>query len=149
MPKQISQNGIALIKKFEGFRATAYKDVVGIWTIGHGHVIKDNEQYLLTATLSEAEATELLLQDLEYFVNTINNTCQEFHIDLTQNQFDALCSFTFNTGCFNQAMKDRFQHKDIAGIGKALTLYDKAGSNVVEGLLERRKAEQELFFSKD
>lgn len=89
---KISKAGIQLIKEFEGYSPIPYKDVAGLNTIGYGHLIKKGE---LFSRVTAEQAEELLLKDLataEKGVNTL------IIVKLTQNQYDALVSFTYNVG---------------------------------------------------
>ena len=80
------------IKNHEGLRLTAYKDGGGVWTIGYGHTGSDVREGL-TIPLSEAE--RLLTRDLRVAEGHVNDAVK---VKLTQNQFDALVSFTYNLG---------------------------------------------------
>lgn len=145
---KISNNGLTLIKKFEKFMPEVYKDPVGIPTIGYGHVIKKSDDPSLeTAVLTEEEATELMIKDLAPFENNINEVCEQYDVNLNQNQFDAMCSFCFNLGFINEVMRKRFENKDIKAIGDSMILYVYASGKRLPGLVKRRKAEQDLFFS--
>lgn len=94
----ISQEGIDLIKSFEGLKLEAYKCQAGIWTIGYGHTknVKDKD------IISNSQADCFLVQDLYFIEQSIN---QLVKVELNQNQYDALCSFVFNVGvlAFNQS----------------------------------------------
>lgn len=133
-----SQNGINLIKKFEGVRLTAYKCPAGKWTIGYGHTA--NVKQGMTITQSEAE--EFLRQDLHIYENYI----KLIKLNLNQNQFDALVSFTYNCGAGN--LKTLTNNRTLAQIADALLLYNKSSNGqVLEGLTRRRQAERELFLN--
>jgi len=80
-----------LLKKLEGFSSVAYKDVVGIWTIGFGF-IKDVKQ---GDTITAEEAEKRLKLELIPFEQCIN---ENVHRDLTENQFSALVCFAYNIG---------------------------------------------------
>lgn len=131
-----SENGINLIKKFEGLRLTAYKPVASekLYTIGYGH-------YGVSANtvITQEQAEQYLIQDLVKFENIVNNLKRDFN----QNEFDALVSFTYNCGQRNLATLCK--NRTNAQIANALLLYNKAGGKVLEGLTTRRKAERELF----
>ena len=100
---QTSQNGIDLIKQFEGLRLEAYQCAAGVWTIGWGHTngVKKGDKITL------AQAEDFLRSDLEKFENAINNLVKT---ELNQNQFDALVSFVFNIGinAFKQSTMLKF-----------------------------------------
>lgn len=90
-PGKISQRGINLIKRWEGFRSKAYLCPANVWTIGYGHTATAKPGMCV----SETEAEDLLKKDLARFENSVSRLVT---VDLTQNQFDALVSFTFNVG---------------------------------------------------
>lgn len=145
MAKTISNNGVNLIKKYEGCRLTAYKCVSTeqYYTIGWGHYGKD---VVKGQTISQAQADQLLLLDLQKYVGYVNNTEYCPVTDkLTQNQFDALVSFTYNCGAGN--LKTLCKNRSITEIGNALPLYNKSGGKILAGLIKRRNEEKELFFS--
>lgn len=92
---KVSDNGLKFIMQEEGFKTKAYQDAVGLWTIGCGHLIRKDEEYLKTKTLSEDEVLSLLKGDIITVENAINSLVKK---TLTQNQFDALASLIFNIG---------------------------------------------------
>jgi len=145
----ISQAGIDLIKKFEGYRTKPYKDVAGLWTIGYGHLIGNGktlpDQY--NREFTEGEIDELLRQDLAKFERGVT---LQFPMLLRQCEFDSLCSFSFNLGL--GTLEKSSLNKDIlAGnkeqAAKDFLKYIYAGGKPVEGLKRRRLAEQKLFLS--
>jgi len=89
----ISSLGIKFLKREEGFRATPYKDGNGFGTIGFGHKIRKGEVF---GAISSVEATSLMLKDIAEAEQCIR---ANVHVPITQNQFDALCSFVYNIGC--------------------------------------------------
>lgn len=135
-----SQNGIALIKQFEGCRLKAYKPVAAeeYWTIGYGHYGADVTPGQI---ITQAQAEAYLIYDLRRYEKAVNNSGRV----LNQNQFDALVSFTYNCGEGNL-------HKLIAGrtlpqIADALLAYNKGSGKVLAGLTRRREAERTLFLT--
>lgn len=90
----ISQKGIDLIKKFEGFSATPYRCPAGKMTIGYGHVVQA-EREKFNAPITEADAERILRNDVKIAEKAVNELIK---VPLTQEQFDALVSFTFNVG---------------------------------------------------
>ena len=135
-----SQNGIKLIKQFEGCRLQSYKAVPTeqYYTIGYGHYGADVSQNM---TITQATADSLLVSDLARFEQQVIDT----GLTLNQNQFDALVSFAYNCGGKNllQLIKNRTPEQ----IADAMLLYNKAGGKILEGLNRRRKAERELFLT--
>lgn len=92
---QIGEKGLNLIKEFEGLRLVAYKCPAGVWTIGYGHTYNVKEGDIIT----EAQATEFLMEDISNAVDIVAGSTMD--VELTQNQFDALVSFTYNVGVKN------------------------------------------------
>lgn len=132
---KISDKGLAIIKKYEGCRLTAYKCPAGKWTIGYGHTsgVKAGQ------TITRAQADTYLKQDVAWAEKAVNALKRGFN----QNQFDALVSFTFNCGTGN--LKKLCSGRDIETIGKKIVIYNKAGGKVLGGLTKRRLEEQELY----
>lgn len=130
-----SQTGINLIKEFEGCVLKAYRDPIGIWTIGYGHTVGVKEGQKIT----QAQAEELLKSDLKIYENGVAGTA----LSLNQNQFDALVSFAYNCGV--GSLTTLVKGRTLAQIADALLLYNRAGGNVLAGLVRRREAEKALF----
>lgn len=133
-----SQTGINLIKEFEGCVLHAYKDPIGVWTIGYGHTVGVKQGQKLT----QKQAEEYLKSDLKIYENGVTNT----KLKLNQNQFDALVSFAYNCGV--GSLKTLISGRTLGQIAEALLLYNKAGGKTLAGLVRRRKAEKELFEKK-
>src|SRR5574343_1848938 len=87
-----SQDGIELIKHFEGFRSYPYQCQAGVWTVGYGHTRGVTQD---TPPVNSVLAEALLVQDLRNSERCVNNLT---HVELNQQQFDALVSFVFNLG---------------------------------------------------
>ena len=144
---KISQNGLNLIKEFEGLRLQPYKCVAGKWTIGYGHTNNVNQN---TRSITIEQAEQLLKQDVEYFENLVND---ESYVpqDINQNQFDALVSFAFNLGGGNLRELCNANYppgkKTVNHIAAEITLYNKVNKKTCQGLVNRRKKEKELFLS--
>lgn len=135
---KISKNGIELIKKYEGLRLKAYKAVPSekYYTIGYGHYGADvDKNMIITSDIAE----KYLYRDIAKFENYVNNT----GLKLTQNQFDALVSFTFNCGQGN--LQKLIKGRTLNQIADALLLYNKAGGKILTGLTKRRNEERTLF----
>ena len=137
---KISQEGIDLIKKFEGVRLEAYKATPGeqFYTIGIGHYGPDVKKGMV---ISEHKAEELFRGDIERFEQAVGNT----GLALDQCQFDALVSFAYNCGEGN--LKKLVAGRSLSQIADAMLQYNKSGGKVLAGLTKRRKAERELFLN--
>lgn len=139
MSMTISNNGLALIKRFEGCRLTSYQDSVGVWTIGYGHISGVSKGQ----TITQAQADAYLRADCAGAERAVNSYSGLYHWN--QNQFDALVSFTFNCGSGNLKKLLNNGQRTIAEISAKITAYNKAGGKVLQGLVNRRAAEKELF----
>ncbi|MGE0408840.1 MAG: lysozyme [Amphiplicatus sp.] len=143
---RISENGIGLIKLFEGLVLEAYQDIAGIWTIGYGHTGPDVQPGM---KISEREAEELLKRDLKPRESAVGDLVR---VPLNQNEFDALVSFIYNVGANafkGSTARRRLNGGDRVGAAQALTWWNKATVNgvlrEVTGLTRRRAAESALF----
>lgn len=140
---KINNEGLNLVKSFEGCQLTAYKCPAGVWTIGYGHTgTVDGKAICEGMKITEAKATELLKQDMTKFENAVSN-CSELTFKPNENQFSALVSFAFNCGAGN--LKTLVKGRTAAVVAEKLLLYNKANGKVLNGLTRRRKAERELF----
>lgn len=140
---KISDDGIKLIRQFEGCRLDAYKCPAGVWTIGYGHTGDVRQGQKITAAQAEA----YLRVDLEKFEKRVEKYSR---YKWNQNEFDALVSFAYNAGSIDQLTnKGKRNRQEIA---EAIPKYNKAEVNgvkkVLPGLTRRRQAEQELFLGK-
>ena len=137
----ISTEGLALIKKFEGLELNAYRCAAGVWTIGYGHT-KDVER---GDVWTEAQADDALKHELIEFEGYINDLVE---CSLTQNQFDALVSWVYNLGPANlqaSTLLKKLNAEDYEDVPSQLKRWNKAGGKVFEGLIRRREAEALLF----
>lgn len=141
---KISAKGVSLVAKYEGCRLEAYKCPAGVWTIGYGHTAGVNPGDRLP---SQDAAKALLEKDLEKYAGYVNSCVQKGQIcfKLTQNQFDALTSFTYNCGAGN--LKKLVEGRDANAIADKLLQYNKGGGKVLAGLTKRREEERALFLS--
>ena len=138
---KISQNGINLVKQFEGCRLIAYKPVAAekYWTIGYGHYGPDVQK---GQKITQGKAEQLLKSDLVRYENNVMKFNAKYHWN--QNEFDALVSFAYNTGSINQLVKNGKRSR--AEIAEKILEYNKgADGEELGGLKKRRQAEQELF----
>lgn len=139
---QTSAAGVALIKQFEGCELTAYQDAVDVWTIGYGTTSGVYEGQ----TISQVKAEELLRKDLVMFEKAVN---ESLTVPVNQNQFDALVSFVYNVGI--SALKSstllRLLNEKTSKliVSSEFLKWVKAGDQTLPGLVNRRKAERELF----
>ena len=140
-----SQKAIDIIKKWEGYRDIAYQCSAGRWTIGYGSTIyEDGVRVKEGDSISRIEAEELLMWEL-------TRKSKMIKAYMTQNQFDALCSFSYNVGIgalldSTLYRKVRLNHNDPS-IRAEFMRWNRAKGKVVDGLTNRRKDEADLYFS--
>ena len=145
---QTSDKGIALIKEFEGCKLTAYQDSVGVWTIGYGWTQPvDGKPIRAGMTIKQETAERLLKTGMVSYESDVSRLVK---VGLTQGQFDALVSFTYNLGARSlstSTLLRKHNAGDYAGAADEFLHWNKAGGNVLNGLTRRREAERALFLS--
>ena len=142
---QISQEGLSLIKKFEGCELEAYKCAAGVWTIGYGSTKGVNEG----DTITQEGADKLLTEEIHEYEGYINDMVT---VDLKQNEFDALVSWVFNLGPSNlssSTLLNRLNNKMFDDLPNQIKRWNKAVGEVLQGLVRRREAEALLFEGKE
>lgn len=140
--KSVSITGLVLIKNFEGLRLTAYKCPAGVPTIGYGHT----KNVKMGDTITPDIADFYLYEDVQSSVKAVNEYDKIYNF--TQNEFDALVSFTFNCGKGNLTKLTGKGTRNKALIGQKILEYNKAGGKVLNGLVRRRQAEHDLYFTR-
>lgn len=137
-----SQAGVNFIKGFEGDKLTAYQDSVGVWTIGYGHT---GAEVVPAMTITQQQAEDLLKHDLIRFEDGVTNAVK---VPLNQCQFDALVCFSYNLGLHNlqtSTLLKLLNNGDYEGAAGQFAKWDRAGGQVLAGLLRRRNGESALF----
>ena len=150
--QHINQEGIALIKRYEGLRLEAYLDIAGVPTIGYGHV---RDVKLGQRLRDEAHADELLAEDILDAEAGVN---RKIDTELTDNEFSALVSMVFNLGAEtalggNSSIPSKVRNGDKAGAAATIKKYVYATVNgkkvKVQGLINRRTDEAALFLKQE
>jgi len=139
------RDGVELIRHFEGCRFDAYLCPAGVWTIGYGHTadVKEGD------SIDQEAAEAFLIEDLEKFEQAVTRLVE---VPLTQQQFDALVSWTFNLGAGNLAestLLRKLNNYQYAEVPEQMMRWVRAGGKVLDGLVRRRAAEAALFQNKD
>jgi len=137
----ISEEGISLIKKFEGCELDAYQDSVGVWTIGYGHTKGVNEG----DKINQDEAEYLLQEEMPEYEGYINELVT---VPLQQCQFDALVAWVYNLGPTNlreSTLLKLLNAGDYHSVPNQIKRWNKAGGQVLNGLVRRREAEAIMF----
>ena len=147
---KISKTGIDLIKEFEGCHLTAYRDEVGVWTIGYGITNADKS---ITGTtiksglkISQSTAEKWLEESLnkKYLPLVMK---YDTRYNWNRNEIDALVSFAYNIGSIDQLTANGSRSRLV--IADKMLEYNKAGGKVYRGLTRRREAERKLFLTKE
>lgn len=148
---KISDKGLALIAKWEGFRAEPYNDPAGHATIGYGHLlhrgpvtVADRKRW---GALTRQEGLKLLRQDVAIFEAAVNDAVK---VKLTQGQFDALVSFTFNLGggaLRGSTLLKLVNSKRFESAADEFGKWVYADGKRLQGLANRRADEELLFRS--
>jgi lysozyme len=140
---QLGPKGTALIKSFEDCKLAAYQDQRGIWTLGWGHTLG----VVPYQTCSQEDADIWFVQDVQTAVNAVSRTTD---VPLTQEQFDALVSLTFNIGQGSEAHSTLLalvNQRNFAAAADQFLVWNHTNGVVNAGLTRRRKAERALFLS--
>lgn len=144
---KISENGLQMIKNFEGLILVANNKLDGVWTVGYGCTVGVKPYQKIT----EKQAEEMLLKEVTKHETYVNKYVNQ--LKLNQNQFDALVSFSYNCGIGNLkklvADKNGKAARDKKTIAKKMLLYNKCNGKVMRGLANRREKEHELFCTED
>jgi lysozyme len=138
-----SEEGLQLTEKFEGLRLKAYRDTMGVPTIGYGHT----RDVTMDMTCTKEQARQWLQEDVQVAVDGVNRLVA---VELTQNQFDALVDFTFNLGVGSlqrSTLLKLLNAGNYSGAAGEFAKWNKAGGQVLAGLTKRRQAERDLFNS--
>jgi lysozyme len=139
---QFSPSGIALLETFEALRLQTYRDIRGIWTIGWGHT---GPEVVPTLTWTRMQADTAQQEDVMYASKAVKELVS---VKLNQNQFDALVCIVFNIGV-NAFKTSTLLHLlnsgDYAGAAEQFGKWIYAGTVISSGLVNRRKAESNLF----
>jgi lysozyme len=147
---KVSEKCIKMIKHHEGFVRKPYQDPIGLWTVGVGHLIGDGKSLSKEwkgKVLTDEEVDELLFEDLERFEDGIERLTK---VNLSQGQFDALVSFSFNVGLGNyqsSTLRAKLNRRDYEGAANEFWKWRKAGGKILKGLVKRRADEKILFLS--
>jgi lysozyme len=147
---KISNLGLELIKKYEGFKAKAYLCPANVITIGYGSTYyEDGTKVKLTDfPITQERATELLEALLVSYERSVDSYCVD---TINQNQFDALCSFAYNCGVGNlkssTLLKKVNKNPNDPTIKDEFLKWNKGGGKVLTGLTKRRIEEAQLYFN--
>jgi lysozyme len=140
--RHITNQGLMLIKQFEGFSPTIYIDAAGLPTIGYGHLLRAGEAEMFKDGITEPMAQALLIKDV---LRAEQGVLRLITVPLTNGQFDALVSYTFNlgTGALQRSTLRRKVNREAhADVPAEFMKWVWAGGRKLKGLVNRRKAER-------
>ena len=142
---QISQEGLSLIKKYEGCELEAYLCPANVWTIGYGHIkdVKEGDQ------ITKEEAEYMLQEEMIEYEGYVNDMVD---VELNQSQYDSLCAWVYNLGPNNfrtSTLLTVLNQKRYPEVPQEIKRWNKAGGEVLDGLIRRREAEALLFEGKE
>ena len=141
----ITEDGLDLIKRFEGFRPTVYICPAGWPTIGYGHVVRESERQRFSAGIDERAAEELLRRDVQTAEKAV---LRLIHVPLSDGQFSALVSFVFNLGAGSlqrSTLRRKINRGEHEAVPAEFRRWVWAGGRKLKGLIQRREAEILLF----
>ena len=136
-----NKKGVALIKKWEGYRDKAYICAGGVCTIGYGHT----QSIEMGTTCTKEQAEQWFVEDIERAEKQVKKYDSTYHF--TDNEFSALVSFAFNVGNINQLTAKGTRSREQ--IKTAWVKYNKHKGKVLDGLKKRRAEELQLFCDND
>lgn len=131
---------LTLIKRFEGYRASAYQDVGGVWTVGYGHTPS-----FAGETVTPEQAMVYLRGDIETVQNQLARLVTVW---LTQYEYTALVSLVYNIGAGNFArstLLKKLNREDYTGAAAEFKKWRLVQGRIVRGLQIRRRVEEMIF----
>jgi lysozyme len=147
---KLSLKGFELIKRFEGLSLKPYICPAGIPTIGYGNTYYPNGKKvtLQDEPITQSIADKLLESLLPPYEKAVDSFCRD---DISQSQFDALCSFAYNVGVGNLQKSTLIKKVNVnpsdPTIKEEFLKWNKGAGKVLAGLTKRRQAESDLYFS--
>ncbi len=146
---KLNKQGYDLIKQFEGCRLTAYQDSIGVWTVGYGSTYYENMQKVKQGDkVSQQRADEIFEFVANRFARNVDDLITS---QLTQNQFNAVVSLAYNIGMGNfqksTLLKKLNKNPSDKTIKDEFLKWRNAGGRPLQGLVNRRKKEAEIYFS--
>ncbi len=145
--RHLTDEGLALIKRFEGFASEIYICPADWPTIGYGHVVRDGEQVRFADGIDETEAEALLRRDVKTAERAV---LRLIRVPLEDGQFDALSSFAFNLGAGalqRSTLRRKVNREEHAAVPVEFRRWVWAGGRRLKGLVRRREAEAALYMS--
>ncbi|MBM3645464.1 MAG: lysozyme [Alphaproteobacteria bacterium] len=142
-PRAIDDDGLALIRHFEGFSATVYVCPAGYPTIGYGHVVTAGESWPTPLTTEQGEA--LLRRDMARYERAV---CRLIEVPLTDPCYAALVSFTYNLGegaLAASTLRRLVNRGELRAAADQFGRWVQSPAGILPGLVRRRAAEREMW----
>jgi len=149
MLRHINERGIEIVKSFEGISLEPYLCPANVWTVGHGATVGSDGRRIDPdmEPITEAEAEALLIRDLESSEGWVRRLIKT---SLSENQFSALVSFTFNVGAGalqRSTLRMKLNRGEYQGAADEFPKWKFANKRILAGLVRRRAAERALFLA--
>lgn len=141
---KLIQEGIDLVKQFEGCQLNAYRDIRGIWTIGYGHTGKDVQP---GDYWSQEQADLNLADTLQHVAAAI---LPRINIEANDYEFSACVCLAYNIGVhafLSSTLGTLMREGRFRDAANEFPKWDRAAGQEVPGLLRRRMAEKALFLT--
>ena len=147
---KVNKLGIDMMHHFEGCRLQAYQCSAKVWTIGWGNTYyQDKKPVKQGDKVTQDQADELFEMIMNEFAIEVRNALTK---EVNENQFSALVCFAYNVGIGNLKKSTLLRkvnvNPDDETIAEEFAKWNKAGGKVLNGLVRRRKAEADLYFTK-
>lgn len=134
----------SMIKKWEGCRLKAYRCPAGVWTIGYGHT----QGVTAGMVITQAQADAMFEEEIEKFEKQVRPLIAG--VELNQNQYDALVSLAYNIGVGalgrSTLLKKVKANPNDPSIRASFNQWIRGGGKILQGLVNRRKAEANHYF---
>lgn len=143
--RHITDEGLSIIKRFEGFSPTIYICPAGYPTIGYGHVVLPGERHRFNSSITQTAAAELLRRDVRMAESAVVRLITS---PLADGQFDALVSFTFNLGAGalqRSSLRKKVNRGEHGDVPVELKKWVWSAGRKLPGLMRRRQAEGALY----
>ncbi len=145
--RRVTQDGLDLIKGFEGFSPNVYTCPAGWPTIGYGHVVQDHERERYEDGIGEEAGEALLRNDVEKSERAV---LRLIRVALDDGQFDGLVSFTFNLGSGalqRSTLRRKVNREEHETVPAEFRRWVWAGGRKLKGLMRRREVEAQIYTS--
>ena len=148
---KVSERALTMLRHHEGVRFKPYRDPIGLWTVGVGHLIGDGKTLPddWNKTFSLDEVNEILKRDLRRFERGVERLCP---VGLTQPRLDALVSFSFNLGLGTlqrSSLRMKHNREEFDEAANVFLRYNRAGGRILRGLTNRRRDEREVYLNEE